>query len=90
MLAILKKLILGSLALMALTVLAAGAMYLSVDLPGEVEIATGTTRNVSQYVGMRDGVALAVDVWFPEDLQPGQRVPSAMRATRAALISPPL
>jgi len=82
MLAILKKLILGSLALMALTVLAAGALYLSVNFPGEVEIATGSRRNVSQYVGMRDGIALAVDVWFPEDLQPGQRVPAAMRATR--------
>ena len=82
MLAILKKVVLGSFALLVLTIVGAGALYLSVDFPGEADLATGTRRNVAQYVYMRDGIALAVDVWFPEDLQPGQRVPTAMRATR--------
>lgn len=82
MLAILKKVVLGSLVLLAFTIAVGVALYVAVELPGEVEIATGTTRNVAQYVDMRDGIALAVDVWFPEELQPGQRVPTVMRSTR--------
>jgi putative CocE/NonD family hydrolase len=31
---------------------------------------------------MRDGVRIAVDVWLPEDLKSGDRLPTIMRATR--------
>ena len=78
----LKKILLGSLALLAFTFLAAVVVFLSVEYPGEAELADGTKRNVAQYVDMRDGIALAVDVWLPEELQSGQRVPTLMRATR--------
>jgi putative CocE/NonD family hydrolase len=31
---------------------------------------------------MRDGVRIAIDVWLPEDLRPGQKIPTIMRMTR--------
>ncbi len=36
----------------------------------------------SFYVEMRDGVRIAIDVWLPEDLRPGQKIPAMMRMTR--------
>ncbi|MFO1498968.1 MAG: hypothetical protein U1G07_11350 [Verrucomicrobiota bacterium] len=42
----------------------------------------GVRRLTSQYVRMRDGTRIAVDVRVPANLGPGQRVPSALRGTR--------
>jgi len=39
-------------------------------------------RNQSLYVTMRDGVRIAIDVWLPSDLEPGEKIPTVMRATR--------
>lgn len=39
-------------------------------------------RNQALHVAMRDGVRIAVDVWLPEDLSPGTRIPTVLRATR--------
>ncbi len=39
-------------------------------------------RNQALYVEMRDGVRIAVDVWLPEGLAAGSRLPTIMRATR--------
>ncbi len=36
----------------------------------------------SLYLPMRDGVRIAVDVWLPATLQPGQIVPTLLRMTR--------
>ena len=40
------------------------------------------TRNQSLYVTMRDGVKIAIDVWLPEGLREGEKIPTIMRATR--------
>ena len=53
----------------ALVLLAAGVstvLYLMVDLPGDAVLPSGDRRNTAQYVTMRDGIRLAVDVWLPE------------------------
>src|SRR5579863_7139127 len=39
-------------------------------------------RSTSRYVPMRDGVELAISVYYPEDLKPGERLPVLMRTTR--------
>ncbi|MBM3290607.1 MAG: hypothetical protein FJY92_10690, partial [Candidatus Hydrogenedentes bacterium] len=39
-------------------------------------------RNEARYLAMRDGVRIAVDVWYPADLAAGERVPTVMRSTR--------
>ena len=39
-------------------------------------------RNQALYVEMRDGVRIAIDVWLPESLSAGEKVPTVMRATR--------
>ncbi len=41
-----------------------------------------TPRLQSLHVEMRDGVRIAIDVWMPEDLPRGVRVPTLMRMTR--------
>jgi uncharacterized protein len=39
-------------------------------------------RSTSFYLRMRDGVELAISVYSPEDLKPGERLPVLMRTTR--------
>ena len=39
-------------------------------------------RNQALHVPMRDGVRIALDVWLPDGVQPGDRLPAMMRATR--------
>jgi len=39
-------------------------------------------RNQALYVTMRDGVRIAVDVWLPDDIESGQKIPAIMRSTR--------
>jgi putative CocE/NonD family hydrolase len=51
-------------------------------LPGEKRTPAGKRRSTSQYVKMRDGVEIAVSVWLPSDLQPGERVPVLMKTAR--------
>jgi len=53
-----------------------------VTLPAEEETPSGHVRNESHYLTMRDGVRIAVDVWYPADLQAGQKVPTLVRGTR--------
>jgi putative CocE/NonD family hydrolase len=36
----------------------------------------------SQYLTMRDGVKIAVDLYLPDDLKPGQQIPTIMHQTR--------
>ena len=72
--------VLGALVLLAAGVIS--VLYLTVDLPGNAALPSGDRRNTAQYVTMRDGVRLAVDVWLPEALEQGQALPTVMRATR--------
>ena len=39
-------------------------------------------RNQALHIPMRDGVRIAVDVWLPEGIEPGTRLPTMVRATR--------
>ncbi len=38
-------------------------------------------RNQALYVTMRDGTKIAIDVWLPEKLAPGAKIPTILRAT---------
>ena len=39
-------------------------------------------ENQALHVTMRDGVRIAIDVWLPETLEEGARIPTLMQATR--------
>jgi putative CocE/NonD family hydrolase len=39
-------------------------------------------RNQALYVEMRDGVRIAIDVWLPDTLVEGERIPTLIQATR--------
>ncbi len=78
----LKKVGIGIAVVVIVALIALWLSIRSVELPGEVLLPNGTARNVAQYVEMRDGVRLAVDVWLPENYQSGDRLPTAMRSTR--------
>ncbi len=41
----------------------------------------GIPRNQSIYITMRDGVNIAVDVWVPATLKPGEQVPAILKMT---------
>jgi predicted acyl esterase len=77
-----KRIGIGIAAAVALAAVVFWMLISSVTLPGEVVLADGSIRNVAQYVEMRDGVRLAVDVWLPENYEAGDRLPTAMRGTR--------
>ena len=44
--------------------------------------AGGDRKCVSQYVTMRDGVRIAVDVWLPSSLKKDEKIPAVLRSTR--------
>ena len=69
----LKRLALGLVTLVALSVAAIAIATVMTKLPD---------RGRSLYVRMHDGVEIAVTVWLPSDLKPGERVPVLMRTTR--------
>ncbi|MGD9852555.1 MAG: CocE/NonD family hydrolase [Nitrospirales bacterium] len=37
---------------------------------------------ISQYLTMRDGVKIAIDLYLPDNLQPGQKIPTILHQTR--------
>jgi len=51
-------------------------------LTAQAGMAADYPRNQSLYVTMRDDVRIAVDLWLPEGLSGGERVPTLMHATR--------
>ncbi|MEO8325212.1 MAG: CocE/NonD family hydrolase [Nitrospirota bacterium] len=44
--------------------------------------SNGTFHRTSQYLTMRDGVKIAVDVYLPDDLKPGHTIPTLLHQTR--------
>lgn len=70
----------GALPVVALGALA--AIGAAAPIPGKAKTPAGYAQNEARYLTMRDGVKLAVDIWFPADLQPGERVPTLIRSTR--------
>ena len=67
------------------------ALGLTVSCGGEDTPAGGSAiegpastldRNQALHIPMRDDVQIAVDVWLPEGIEPGTRLPTMIRATR--------
>ena len=79
---IVKRVLLGGLAL----VLAAAAAFVilvnNTRLPGEGTTPAGITQSTAQYVIMQDRTPIAVTIWLPPNLEPEQKVPVLMRTTR--------
>ncbi|MGE0621674.1 MAG: CocE/NonD family hydrolase [Pseudomonadales bacterium] len=69
----------GALLILALVGIAVAASFK--PLPGEVPTPAGFNRNMALYVPA-DGTRLAVDVWLPETLQPGERIPTLVEGSR--------
>ncbi len=74
--------VLRVLATVTLVSLALAVVGYFLPTEGQVEVPMGLKRNTSLYVPMRDGIQIAVDVWLPEDLASGQRVPALLYFTR--------
>ena len=49
---------------------------------GNTGPASTLERNQALHIPMRDGVRIAVDIWLPEGIEPGTRLPAMVRATR--------
>ena len=49
---------------------------------GAIGPASTLARNQALHIPMRDDVRIAVDVWLPEGIEPGTRLPTMVRATR--------
>jgi uncharacterized protein len=71
----------GLIALVATFLVGLSAIGRFSTLPGEREIRPGVKRKQSHYVRMSDGVELAVDVWFPENLRAGAGYPALLKNT---------
>jgi putative CocE/NonD family hydrolase len=78
----LKRIVFGLLGLAALIASILGLLATVTNLPGEEKTPAGIHRDTALYIKMRDGVQIAVDVWFPQDYQAGQRLPVLLRTTR--------
>jgi uncharacterized protein len=74
----------GGSVLVGLGIVVAGLGYLMYVHPvaGEETVPAGYARNTSSYLTMRDGVQLAADVWVPEGLEAGEKLPAIMTTTR--------
>jgi putative CocE/NonD family hydrolase len=68
----------GLAAIIAMTVLAAGLIHR--NRAPELTPA-GLPHDSSRYLAMRDGTRIAIDVWLPKDLKPGQQVPVLIKGT---------
>ena len=51
------------------------------DHRASASVPAGLARNSSVYVTSGDGTKIAIDVWLPETLKLGQRVPALIKAT---------
>ena len=76
---------------MAALGMAVAALGLTLSCGGEDTPAGGAAtrspastldRNQALHIPMRDDVRIAVDVWLPERIEPGTRLPTMIRATR--------
>jgi putative CocE/NonD family hydrolase len=69
----------GSLIVLSVvTIVLAGLLYRD---PARALTPSGQPRGASSYLTMRDGTRIAVTVWLPRDLRPGQRVPALIKGT---------
>lgn len=74
-----------ALAVAALLIIAAGSLVIWAAVYPEFKngkTAGNLPRNQSQYLTMRDGVKIAVEVWLPADMPADEQVPTLIQATR--------
>jgi uncharacterized protein len=77
-----KRVAAGVLALVGVAAAGIAIATARTTLPGEAMTPAGIPQRTSVYVAMHDGVEIAVTVWLPAGLTPGERVPVLMRTTR--------
>ncbi|HTQ13097.1 MAG TPA: CocE/NonD family hydrolase [Rhizomicrobium sp.] len=68
----------------ALVALAAGAVGFEAwryEQAANATVPAGYRRDASYYVTSKDGTRIAIEVWLPENLAKGQRVPALIKAT---------
>lgn len=69
----------AGLAVLLVAVIAiAGLLYRD---PSKALTPAGQPRGASSYLTMRDGTRIALTVWLPPDLRPGERVPALVEGT---------
>ncbi len=68
----------GLVVLLVVLIVIAGLLYRD---PGKGLTPAGRPRGASNYVTMQDGTRIAVTVWLPPDLRPGERVPALINGT---------
>ena len=68
----------GLVVLVVAVIVIAGLMYRD---PGKALTPAGQPRAASSYLTMHDGTRIAVTVWLPPDLRPGERVPALVKGT---------
>jgi putative CocE/NonD family hydrolase len=68
----------GLTVLLAAVVVVAGLLHRD---PAHALTPSGRLRGASSYLTMRDGTRIAVTVWLPPDLRPGERVPALVKGT---------
>jgi len=78
----LRRAVAGLLALAVALVAATFAIGLFSHGPGAIRVPAGMKRNEARYLTMRDGVRIAVDLWFPAGLDSTAKVPTLIRSTR--------
>ena len=54
----------------------------SVAIGNDSKSTHDSWNRTSQYLTMRDGVKLAVDLYIPDDLEPGEQIPTMIHQTR--------
>lgn len=52
------------------------------EAPGDAVTPGGFERNTSHYIDMPDGARIAAELWLPENLAAGARVPTVIEGTR--------
>lgn len=53
-----------------------------IKIPGEEMLGGNTKRNSSVYVKMSDGTRIAIDIWLPQKMKAGERMPVLTMTTR--------
>jgi putative CocE/NonD family hydrolase len=70
---------LGSAATIAVAAILIGTLLF--DHRASATVPAGFARNSSVYVTSTDGTKIAIDIWLPETLKLGQRIPALIKAT---------
>ena len=71
-------LVAGIVVVAVATIVVAGLLYRD---PALARTPAGPPRGGSSYLAMRDGTRIAMTVWLPANLQPGQRIPALIKGT---------